>query len=112
MEPDRFVELAVEASASRVPAPTSGLVSLQVDGAPIGLEIVEGRVVGPGPVGEARVAVPLTGQQLRAIVDGSLSMAQAFMKGDIKPDGATGPLLALIELFEDDEFRQGLASAV
>lgn len=109
VEPDRFVELAVTASAGRSAAPTSGVVALRVDGAEIGLEIVDGRVVGPGAVGEAGVAVPLTGGQLRAIVEGSLSLAQAFMKGDVKPEGATGPLLALIELFEDEEFRLGLA---
>ena len=60
----------------------------------------------------AQVTVPLTVGQCRDIVVGTESLAQGFMRGDIKPEGATGPLLALIELFEDAGFRQHLAGSI
>ncbi len=58
------------------------------------------------------VTIPMTAKQLAAIVDGTESLAQAFMRGDVKPEGATGPLLAAIELFEDASFRQRFARLV
>jgi putative sterol carrier protein len=106
---EALVSGAVTASAARRASGLSGRVAINLDGSEVGLEIVDGRVVGAVPPAEAAVAVPLSGAQLAAILDGSVSMAQAFMKGDLKPEGATGPLLALIELFEDDEFRKRLA---
>ena len=108
---EQLAGAAVAASAGRSVAGLSGVVALNLGKQAVGLEIVDGRVVGPASPGEAAVAVPLTGAQLSALVDGSLSMAQAFMKGDLKPEGATGPLLALIELFEDGEFRRQLAAS-
>ena len=136
LTPEGFVANAVRASAGRGPVPASGVVTLAVGRARIGLDIRHGRVVGPaasagsggspgspgagdgatgdeatgdGPGGgEPAVTVPLTAAQLQAMADGSQSMAQAFMRGDIKPEGSTRALLALIELFEDPSFRQGL----
>lgn len=108
---EQLVGAAVAASAARSVAGMSGVVGLTVGGQAVALEIVDGRVVGPASPLEAPVNVPLTGPQLSAFLDGSVSMAQAFMKGDLKPEGATGPLLALIELFEDSDFRQQLATA-
>jgi putative sterol carrier protein len=109
---DRFMGGVIAASSHRAGSGTSGLVALSTTSAQVGLEIVDGRVVGPVAATETAVAVPLTGPQLQAILDGSMSMAQAFMRGDIKPEGATGALLALIELFEDDDFRRRLAEHV
>lgn len=108
---EQLVGAAVAASAGRSVAGMSGVVALTLGKQALGLEIVDGRVVGPASPLEAPVTVPLTGPQLSALLDGSVSMAQAFMKGDLKPEGATGPLLALIELFEDENFRRQLASA-
>jgi len=110
VDAEHFVEAAVAASAGRSVAGMSGVVGLSVGKQAVALEIVDGRVVGPASPLEAPVTVPLTGPQLSALVDGSVSMAQAFMKGDLKPEGATGPLLALIELFEDGDFRRQLAA--
>ncbi|MEM9131637.1 MAG: SCP2 sterol-binding domain-containing protein [Actinomycetota bacterium] len=72
-----------------------------------------GRVTGPvDDEAEVGVRVPLTGAQLTALIDGSESLAQAFMRGDIKPEGSTGHLLPLVELFEDVSFRQRFAALV
>jgi hypothetical protein len=106
-----LADAAVAASAERRASGRSGVVAVDLDGAVVGMEIVDGRVLRTVAAAEAAVAVPLTGAQLRAIVDGSLSLAQGFMRGDIKPEGATGPLLALIELFEDADFRSRLATS-
>ncbi len=81
------------------------------------LDIDDGRVVAARMVpveeaGEVPVTVPVTSTQLGALVAGEESLAQAFMRGDVKPEGATGPLLALIELFEDPTFRSRLADLV
>lgn len=75
--------------------------------------IADGRVTGPVDDDvEAGVRVPLTGAQLTALIDGSESLAQAFMRGDVKPEGSTGHLLPLVELFEDASFRQRFAALV
>ena len=118
LTPEGFVASAVRASAGRGPVPASGVVTLAVGRARIGQAIRDGRVVGPadsagpsgtdGAGGEPAVTVPVTAAQLQAMADGSQSMAQAFMRGDLKPEGSTRALLALIELFEDPSFRQGL----
>lgn len=59
----------------------------------------------PAPVG---VTIPMTDEQLGSFLDGTASLARAYMVGDVKPVGATGPLLALVELFESEEFRSRL----
>lgn len=105
---DAWIEAAVEASDHR--SGPSGVVAIAIGKTtPAVLDIVEGRVVGAGAADEAGVTIPLTAAQLEAIVTGAESLAQAFMRGDVKPEGATGPLLAAIELFEDDRFRTRLA---
>ena len=54
------------------------------------------------PVGdsEAAVRIPLTKKQLEAVLDGSLSLSEAYMRGDIKPEGSTRALLMAIEIFD------------
>ena len=73
------------------------------------LNIVDGRVTGPGDEDAVAVTVPTTADQLAAFTDGSESMARSYMMGDVKPVGSTGALLAIIELFENPQFRSGLA---
>ncbi len=75
------------------------------------LTIEAGRVVGGGDDDAVEVTVPTTVDQLASIVDGSESLARAYMRGDIKPVGSVGALLALIELFESDAFRSEVALA-
>ena len=106
---EEWVAAVVEASADRSVAGASGVVELTIGKTKRAvLEIVDGRVSGPIEV-EPPVTIPVTSKQLGAIVDGSDSLAQAFMRGDVKPVGATGPLLAAVDLFEDATFRQRLA---
>lgn len=66
--------------------------------------MVDGRIVGTAdPEGDGEdidVSIPLTIEQLNAYFSGRESMAQAYIRGDVKPVGATGPLLSLIELVE------------
>ena len=105
-----WVDELVEASDDpSIRASRSGVITLKIGKTKAAtLSIVDGRVVGAVDE-EATVAVPVTAKQLAALMDGSESMAQAFIRGDIKPEGATGPLVALIELFEDPCFKQRLA---
>lgn len=75
------------------------------------LNIVDGRVVGPGDADSIAVTIPVTADQLASFSDGSESMARAYMMGDVKPVGSTGALLGLIELFENPDFRDRLKTA-
>lgn len=112
---DRFAVAVVKASDHR--SGSSGLVALAIGKKQRALlDIVDGRVATAEPVtpdeaeAAAAVTVPVTAAQLAAIVAGEESLAQAFMRGDVKPAGATGPLLAAVELFEDPEFRSRLGA--
>ncbi|MGF1599563.1 MAG: SCP2 sterol-binding domain-containing protein [Acidimicrobiales bacterium] len=109
---DDWVAALVEASAGRTGLGRTAVVAFAVGQTKQAVvTIVDGRVEGPS--GDAPgVTIPLTAKQLAAIVDGSESLAEAFMRGDVKPEGSTGPLLAAVELFEDASFRQRLAALV
>jgi putative sterol carrier protein len=110
---DEWVAAVVEASAPRAGNGRSGLVAITIGKTKRAvLNIVDGQVTpaGEGVDGDVAVSIPVTAKQLTALMDGEESLAQAFMRGDVKPEGATGPLLAAVELFEDDEFRQRLAA--
>lgn len=74
------------------------------------LNIVDGRITGAGDEEQVAVTVPVTADQLTAFGDGSESFARSYMMGDVKPVGATGALLAVIQLFENPEFRAALAA--
>lgn len=105
-----WVAAVAEASADRSGVGTAGVVAITIGKTRQAvLHIEDGRVQAPGEGVEAGVTIPLTARQLEAIVAGTESLAQSFMRGDVKPVGATGPLLAAIELFEDVSFRQRLA---
>ena len=76
--------------------------------------VADGRVVGAAEVevGDADVSVPVTMKQLDSLVAGTESLAQAYMRGDIKPVGASGPLLSVVELFEDPTVRSNLQAGL
>ncbi len=63
--------------------------------------VANGRLVGSGDPADSGVTIPVTNDQLASFVVGSVSMAEAYMRGDCKPVGATGPLLVLVEVFEN-----------
>jgi len=103
-----WVEALVEASSQR--QGLSGVVAIAVGKTDrVVFEISGGRVVAAAEPGGAQVTIPVTADQLTSILDGTESLAQAFMRGDVKPEGSTGALLAAVELFEDAGFRQRLA---
>ena len=104
-----WIAVLAEASSDRDGPPLSGVVEIAVGKTKQArFTIADGRVVGPTD-DDAGVRVPVTAKQLAALMEGSESLAQAYIRGDIKPEGATGPLLALVELFEDETFRSRLA---
>jgi putative sterol carrier protein len=109
---NEWVEAIAEASAPRAGAGRSGRVAITVGKSKRAvLDIVDGEVRTPvthDADGDPEVTIPVTGKQLTALIDGEESLAQAYMRGDIKPEGATGPLLAAVELFEDAAFRRRL----
>lgn len=71
------------------------------------LEIRNGQVVGTSDV-EAQVELPLTAAQVEALTDGSLSLARAYMRGDVKPVGPSGAIAVVVEVFEADGTWQDL----
>ncbi len=110
---DEWVSAVAEASGHRSGAGRSGRVAITIGKTRRAvLHIIDGEVASadPEPDVDPPVTVPLTAKQLTALLAGDESLAQAFMRGDIKPEGATGPLLAAVELFEDVEFRRRLAA--
>ncbi len=110
---DEWVAALVEASAE-CEGSGSAVVELAIGKTKQArFAIDEGRVTGSvDDDTEAGVRVPVTGAQLAALIDGSESLAQAFMRGDVKPEGSTGHLLPLVALFEDASFRQRFAALV
>ena len=64
------------------------------------LHFEHGRVVDSRDDDEVEVTIPFTGEQLDAMMAGRESMAQAYIRGDLKPEGSTGAFLAVVELFE------------
>lgn len=108
-----WVEALATASADRSGPGTSGVVAVAIGKTKRAVfEITDGRVLRSRTDQEPGVTIPVTAKQLAAVLDGSESLAQAFMRGDVKPEGATGPLMAVVELFEDAGFRQRLAALV
>jgi hypothetical protein len=106
---DAFVAAIVAASAGRLPTPgLDGVVSLSVGKTTRAVfRISAGRAIGPSEA-TPEVDIPLTKKQLQAWADGTLSLSVAYMKGDVKPVGASGPLLAALELLDADEVRSGI----
>ncbi len=67
------------------------------------LALEAGRVTGPGADDEVEVTVPVTGAQLNDLLAGRESMATSYIRGDVKPEGAIGAFLSLVELFESTD---------
>ncbi len=69
--------------------------------------MVEGRVVGPSDAegDDIDVSIPLSDDQLRAYLSGDESIARAYIRGDVKPVGSTGPWLSFVELVESGALK-------
>jgi len=74
--------------------------------------VAGGQVVSGAPLEQAQVKVPFKKAQLEAVVQGEQSLAQEFIRGDIKPEGSTGAFASAVELFEDELFRSRFAALV
>ncbi len=101
-----FADALVAATADRADAAgLGGIVELAIGKTKsVVLELVDGRVIGVaegvGP-GEANVRIPFTGAQRAAWLAGEFGLMQAYMRGDLKPEGRSGDLLAALELLDD-----------
>lgn len=74
------------------------------------VEVRDGRFLAPTVTeGEADVMIPVTKAQLDGWISGELRFSTAFMRGDLKPVGATGPLVAALEVLDDPAVREGVA---
>ena len=100
-----------DATRSRTGLPGRSVVALALDGEESVVEIVDGRVSMADEEAEAAVTVPLTSRQLASFLAGDDSLARAYMRGDVKPVGSSGALLAVVEVLEDDEVRARLAAS-
>lgn len=69
--------------------------------------MVEGRVIGPSDAegDDIDVSIPFSDDQLRAYLAGDESIARAYIRGDVKPVGSTGPWLSFVELVESGTLR-------
>lgn len=101
---DEWVASLVAASADRSAVTgLDGVVELMIGKTTsTTIEIIDGRVVGLTDK-TAEVQAPFTKKQLEAWAEGQFAPSVAFMKGDWKPVGSTGPLLALLAVLDDAE---------
>jgi hypothetical protein len=75
---------------------------------PVVVEFCDGRVTGAA-AGTGAAKLGLTQAQLEAWLGGALNLTEAYMKGDLKPEGSTGALLAAFEVLDDPAVVAGLA---
>lgn len=108
---EEWVEALVSASADRV-APFDAVVAFTIGKTKRAVvEISSGRVTGPSDA-EPAVTIPFTGKQLDAWTADEIDCSVAFMKGDLKPEGSTGALLAVLDLLDDAGVRSRLRDAL
>lgn len=107
-----WVEALASASAERDGADLGGVVAVTIGKTRRAVfEIAGGRVVGASDA-EPGVAIPVTGAQLDAWTRGELDLSVAYMRGDIKPEGSTGTLLAALEVLSDPQVSVNLRAAL
>lgn len=101
-----FIAELVAASAQRAPIPgLSGDVGLgigsKVDAAKVSvvIAIVDGQVTGPTER-PAEAVLGLSKKQVPEWLSGDLVLAAEYMKGDLKPTGASGAIFAALELLD------------
>lgn len=103
---EAFIDELVALSADRPTIPgLSGDVGLgigsKVDASKVSvvMAIVDGRAVGTTDR-TPEIVIGLSKKQVPEWLDGSLVLARAYMEGDLKPVGASGPLFAALELLD------------
>lgn len=103
---EEFVAELVALSADRPPIPgLSGDIGLgigsKVDASKVAvvIAIVDGQVTGPTERAPEAI-IGLSKKQVPEWLSGELVLAAEYMKGDLKPTGASGPLFAGLELLD------------
>ncbi len=101
-----FAAALVAATADRADAAgLSGIVELAIGKTTsVIIEIANGRVIGVAEgvePGGANVRIQFTGAQRAAWLAGELGLTTAYMRGDLKPEGRSGDLIAALELLDD-----------
>ncbi len=101
-----FVDAMVQATSDRPMTPgLSGHVALGVGSkvdaakADVVVSIRDGRVVGSSDE-TAEAVVILSRAQVEAWTAGAFVPSEAYMRGDLKPTGASGPLFAALETLD------------
>lgn len=108
---DEWVEALVGASAAASDdqvGERSGIIELVIGkNRRAVVSMVEGRVVGPSDAegDDIDVSIPFSDDQLRSYLSGEESIAQAYIRGDVKPVGSSGPWLSFVELVESGALR-------
>ena len=95
----------------------SGVVALTVSGGDAGRVestwvVEDGRVISISLDGgaEPEVVAPLSRRDAEAVVAGELDPAEAFMRGDLKPDGSARAWFAWLSALARDDVRTVLAA--
>jgi len=114
---ESWIQQMAHASAGRPdPAIGGGIVTLAVGKTKSVTFVIDGGQVRSVGHDDSEllpsVRVPLKGAQVDSLLSGSQSLAQSFIRGDIKPVGATGALVGLVELFEDEQFMTEFSGLV
>lgn len=111
-------ERLVAATAARTPVPTgSGRVAITIGKTnAVTLVIADGVVVEVDSLDVADAAtadgrIPFTKAQLGEYIAGHWPLTEAYMKGDLKPEGRSGPLLAMLEILDAPEVLEALTAA-
>lgn len=103
---EEWVEALVSASAAAADdqvGDRSGVIELTIGkNRRAVVAMVEGRVVGPAVAegDDIDVSIPFSDDQLRGYLSGDESIAKAYIRGDVKPVGSSGPWLSFVELVE------------
>jgi|GEM_PF-5759252 len=77
----------------------SGTVALQVNKIKLSIKISDGQVEELNESEQPDLQLKLSEQDLSDIITGTKSFEEDFIRGDVKPEGSTGSILALCELF-------------
>ncbi len=107
-----FVAQLVTATADRDDAAgLTGIVELALGKTKsVVFQLADGRVTGVADgvePGAANVRIQFTGAQRAAWLAGELDLTKAYMRGDLKPEGRSGDLIAALQLLDDpDVYRQ------
>lgn len=118
-----WAEIITEQLTAVDPGPGgSGVVEWVVSGGDPGRmwvrwDIADGRITdvsvldAPGPDDEVEVTVPLSRVHAESVLTGEIDPAQAYMRGDLKPEGSSRAWFALLSVFARPDVRKALSGS-